>query len=76
MEVYNFNFREEDFVRLASVLADVKGKFLLSLNETKEVRRIFGRFKVKKVATKYSVLNGRDGHGCGTSRQELSFCNY
>jgi DNA adenine methylase len=51
-------FVREDFERLAAVLANLKGKFLLSLNDVSEVRRIFGAFAIETVATSYSVSNG------------------
>ncbi len=43
---YKFNFKEEDYVDLAGLLKGLKGKFLLSLNDTPEVRKIFAAFEI------------------------------
>ncbi len=48
-------FAREDFERLAETLAQVKGRFLLSLNDVQEVRRIFGRFDIEAVKTTYTI---------------------
>lgn len=51
-------FSREDFGVLAGLLAGIKGKFLLSLNDTPEVREIFAGFDFEDVRTMYSV--GKD----------------
>lgn len=48
-------FARDDFARLAEILADLKGRFLLSLNDRPEVREIFAGFDQEPVATRYSV---------------------
>lgn len=48
-------FSREDFEKLANQLAAIKGKFILSLNDTPEVRRIFGAFAIEEVSTIYTV---------------------
>jgi DNA adenine methylase len=75
MKVYRFNFGQEDFGKLAEVLGSLKGKFLMSLNDHKEVRRIFKGFRIQKVATKYSAMRGLD-KGRVTARSELLIRNY
>ena len=52
---YEHNFVEQDFYDLAEVLANVKGRFLMTLNETPEVRKIFERFLIEEVELKYSM---------------------
>lgn len=54
-KLYQFNFEEEEFYRLAALLAGVKGKFILSLNDTPEVRKIFGDFDVTPIQLAYSA---------------------
>ena len=61
-------FGREDFARLAERLAGIRGRFLLSINDTPEIRKIFGAFDVEGVATTYSV--GR-GHEAAGGRAEL-----
>lgn len=48
-------FAREDFQRLADQLADIRGKFLLSINDTPEIREIFRAFNIREVHTRYSV---------------------
>ncbi len=54
-------FTREDFSRLAVLLKDLKGRFVLSLNDRPEVRGIFSGFAIEDVKTTYSV--GRKGRG-------------
>ena len=48
-------FAREDFERLAEQLAQLKGTFLMSLNDGPEVRRIFARFQIEAVTTTYTI---------------------
>ena len=43
---YEHNFVEQDFVDLGKTLAGIKGRFLMSINDTPEVREIFNRFRI------------------------------
>jgi DNA adenine methylase len=54
-------FSKADFDALASQLANIKGKFLLSLNDTPEVRDIFSDFMITSTSVMYS---------CGKTRKE------
>mgnify|MGYP001272991009 CR=1 FL=1 len=47
-------FSREDFARLASALAGLQGRFLLSLNDVPEIREIFAAFRIEAVTTRYS----------------------
>ncbi|GAB0058037.1 Modification methylase DpnIIA [Candidatus Magnetaquicoccaceae bacterium FCR-1] len=51
-------FTREDFNALASQLAGIRGKFLMSLNDTPEIRGIFGAFQITPVTTRYSCTTG------------------
>ena len=51
-------FGKEDFTKLAEQLAGIKGKFILSLNDTKGVREVFQAFEIEAVSTRYSVQCG------------------
>jgi DNA adenine methylase len=48
-------FGKEDFTRLAGLLAVLKGRFILSLNDTPGVRETFGDFRIEAVKTRYSI---------------------
>ncbi|QIL81804.1 DNA adenine methylase [Diaphorobacter sp. HDW4A] len=50
-------FSREDFGRLAEILDGVKGKFILSLNDTAGVRETFANFQIAAVKTRYSFSN-------------------
>lgn len=52
---YEHNFVEKDFHDLAEVLAGIKGRFLMTINDTPEVRDIFKRFSIEEVELKYSM---------------------
>jgi len=52
---YTHNFVEQDFYDLAGVLAGIKGHFLMTINDTPEVRVIFKDFLIEEVQLKYSM---------------------
>ena len=54
-------FSRDDFCRLAELLASIKGKFILSLNDVADIREIFSAFHIEAVETTYSI---------GVSREE------
>ncbi|AWX92776.1 hypothetical protein DPM13_05170 [Paracoccus mutanolyticus] len=49
-----------DFQRLAQVMAGIKGRFLLSLNDVPEVRAIFAGFELTEVRTTYTISGTRN----------------
>lgn len=48
-------FTKDDFDTLSSILSSIEGRFILSLNGTKPVRKIFKRYYMKSVSVRYSV---------------------
>lgn len=64
-------FSKEDFDVLANILAGVKGKFMLSLNDTPGVREVFSSFKIEAVQTKYTCSSGKN-----VAAGEVLICNY
>lgn len=64
-------FSRDEFTKLADCLGKIKGKFLLSLNDVPEIRKIFSNFKIKAVTTKYSVAKKRS-----TQANELLIRNF
>ncbi|MFP5472403.1 MAG: DNA adenine methylase [Gammaproteobacteria bacterium] len=48
-------FDRADFERLAEILAGIRGRFLLSLNDTPGVREVFGSFEIEAVETTYGI---------------------
>lgn len=47
-------FNRDDFQVLSDQLIGIDGKFLLSLNDTPEIREIFNPFDIQEVSTRYS----------------------
>ena len=48
-------FGRDDFARMAELLADIKGRFILSLNDRPEVRDTFSAFDIEAVTTTYTA---------------------
>ena len=59
-------FTRADFGRLAEVLAGIRGRFVLSINDRPEVRRLFAAFEMEEVKLDYSI-----GRGGPTTAAEL-----
>jgi DNA adenine methylase len=68
---YKFNFEEKDYTELAELLRKIKGKFLLSLNDTPETRRIFSAFTIRTLQMTYTAQRK-----VGKKFQELLISNY
>ncbi len=52
-------FERADFARLAAILADIAGRFLLSINDTPETRATFAEFAIEPVvAAAYTIAKG------------------
>ena len=64
-------FGRADFERLASLLAGIKGRFLLSINDTDGVRAAFAAFQMAEVTTTYTV-----GAGGSSKAAELIISNF
>ena len=48
-------FGREEFTRMATILGDLKGRFILSLNDCPEVRETFAEFSTTPLQTTYQV---------------------
>lgn len=48
-------FSEGDFEVLAGLLEGIEGRFIMSINDTPEVRAIFGAFHLEQVALNYRI---------------------
>lgn len=51
-------FSPEDFNDLAGILSKCQSKFIMSINDTPEIRRIFAQFNIREVPTTYSAAGG------------------
>jgi len=59
-------FSRDQFERMAAVLRTLKGRFLLSINDTPRIREIFHDFAADDAVLTYSISGGK-----GTSAREL-----
>ena len=58
-------FGKADFELMADRLAGLQGRFILSLNDTPEVRQIFARFHLQAEETTYTVGGGSKAKSAG-----------
>jgi len=69
---YKYNFESiKDFEDLHDKIKSIKGKFLLSLNDHPDIRRIFKDFTIKALSISYSIHKGGRTEG-----KELIITNY
>ncbi|WP_157019610.1 DNA adenine methylase [Mesorhizobium xinjiangense] len=52
-------FDRGQFEQMAERLADLKGGFILSINDVPEIRRIFSGFAMEEVGLTYTVMKGK-----------------
>jgi len=53
--LYRFNLEEQDFLELHGILKKLKGRFILSLNDVPEVRKLFSDFRTEEVSLVYTA---------------------
>lgn len=71
---YRFDLAAQDFHDLREILAGLSGAFLMTINDTPEVREIFREFRIEEVRLKYSMSKEPDSRG--EERTELFVTNY
>ena len=69
--LYHVNLQPRDFEELAAHLKALKGKFVLSLNDVPEVRRLFSVFDIEPVQLAYTAQKK-----AGNRYNELIIKNY
>ncbi len=70
-KLYRFNFAEADFVKLEERLRQIRGKFILSLNDLPEVRKLFHHFAFKEIELHYTSQKSE-----GKRYRELLITNF
>lgn len=70
---YDNKFGEEEHIILLDKLKNLKGKFLLTINDHPKVREWYKDFNVKEVEVNYSVSKDEKGRG---KYKELIITNY
>jgi len=53
--LYRYNFKNHDFEALEERLRNLRGKFVLSLNDVPEVRKLFHRFHIEDIQLAYTA---------------------
>lgn len=71
---YKHDFQQQDFLDLAALLGNIKGKFMMTINDTDEIRTIFRDFVIQEVTLKYSV--GQSAKSRAKIRTELLISNF
>lgn len=66
-------FERADFERLAAQLKDIKGRFLMSINDVPQIRETFAAFHMAEVTTSYTIA--KNGQG-GRQNKELLVSNF
>lgn len=56
-------FAREDFERLSAQLGQIRGKFILSINDTPGARAVFSSFPMQRVEVTYTVSTAATGKG-------------
>ncbi len=51
-------FTRADFARLAEILQDLAGGFILSINDVPEIRDLFAWAEIRQVETTYTIAPG------------------
>ncbi len=52
---YKYDFTAQDFYDMRDILNGIKGKFLMTINDTPQIKEIFHSFNINAVQLKYSV---------------------
>ena len=65
-------FNRSDFELLREIMSSLKGKFIMSINDVEDIRKMFKAFKIESVSTSYTVAGGNKKVKAG----ELLISNY
>lgn len=67
---------EFDFERLEETLQRIKGKFLMTINDSPRIRQLFKSFTIKPVNVQTGWNNQKQARNKGAPRKELIITNY
>ena len=48
-------FSREDFTKLRDVVGGIQGRFIMSINDTPEIRKLFQGYPIEEVRTSYTI---------------------
>ena len=69
-DLYDYNLNDQDYIEMKQSLDNIKGKYLLNINEDEFVLKLFGKPQKRKEFVNFGI-NGRDG--IKTKRIELFY---
>jgi DNA adenine methylase len=69
--LYRVSFSEADFTKFEECLRELRGKFVLSLNDVPEVRKLFSRFTIREIELSYTAQ-----HEAGKRYREVLITNF
>ncbi|MBA3010670.1 MAG: DNA adenine methylase [Proteobacteria bacterium] len=52
---YKHNLVLEDYIEMARILSSINGKFILSINDHPDMRKVFKGFQIQEVSLMYSL---------------------
>lgn len=58
-------FRRDDFEEMADQLRKIKGRFILSINDHEEIRRLFSGFEMEEVGVRYTLAGNHNSREFG-----------
>jgi DNA adenine methylase len=70
---YRYKMAIEDYERLVSMLAGIKGKFILTINDHEAMRDLFSGYRIEEAEVGYSI--GKEAKSRGRYG-ELMIRNY
>ena len=70
---YKEKFTAEDHIKLRDKLKNISGKFLLTINDYEEIRKLYKGFNITEVKVSYSVSRQKEAR---KSYGELIITNY
>lgn len=70
---YDYEFTEDDHILLRDKLSNIKGKFILTINDNEKVREWYKDFNIEEVDVNYSISKEKSGRG---KYKELIITNY
>lgn len=70
---YGVEFKEKEHMKLKESLTNIKGKFLLTINDHEKIRELYKDFNIKEVSVNYSISRSAEAR---KSYKELIITNY
>lgn len=68
---YGGEFSFDEYIKMAEMAKNIKGKMIISINDTPEIREVFSGLRIKEVSLRHTV----SGAG-GKTANELIFFNF